>query len=290
MTTPHTTPGSFTAQSEPERDNRLVRFVRRHPLLTLMLVFNTFGQALVFVPLLMERTSDTHLNLEVFQSISTILFLLVPALVITRFVRGAEAFGRLLRDGTRFRVPPRWYLIPLLLVPAGGVLFALSFREDSSAIDLLAAYVTGFLPSLAIQFLSTNWWEELVWMGVVQVPLQRRYGALRGALLTTPLFALQHVVLFADMPLAEGLTQLIVLSIAIVFVRSFLAWQYNRTRSLALTGLTHAAANAAAAGFAAVLVQPVQGALVLALSGLVLVIATKGQLGTARHRPPTQGG
>jgi hypothetical protein len=118
---------------DPEHTpNRLGRFVQKHPLLTLMLVFNTFGQALVFVPVVLKRTHGTNLNLEVFQSISLILFLLLPALAITRFVHGPEALRRLMQGAVRFRVPLRWYLVPLALVPAGGVVFALSFRDGQS--------------------------------------------------------------------------------------------------------------------------------------------------------------
>jgi membrane protease YdiL (CAAX protease family) len=278
-------PASRTTVTDEHKQShtRLGNFVRRHPLLTLMLVFNTFGQALVFVPTVVKRTDGRELNLEVFQSISLILFLLLPALVITWFVHGPDALRELLRRATRFKVPFAWYLVPLLLVPAGGVLFALSFREGHSAGDLLPAYAAGFLPSLVVQFLSTNWWEELVWMGFVQLPLQRRYGAVKAVLLTTPLFALQHSVLYADLPLTQGLAQLGLLTVVIIFVRSFFAWQYNHTQSLALTGLIHAAANAAAAGFDNVLAEPVQGTLILAILGLVLLPATRGRLGLPKR-------
>lgn len=282
MTTHRPGPSTAMSATREQDQKRLAHFVRRHPLLTVMLVFNTFGQALVFVPAALKRTNGTDLNLEVFQSISSVLFLLVPALLITRFVHGSDALRNLLRGAVRFRVPLRWYLVVLVLVPAGAVLPALSLRDGRSGADLLSAYATGFLPSLAVQFLSTNWWEELVWMGVVQIPLQRRYGALRAVLLTTPLFAVQHVVLYADLPLVEGLVQLGVLTVAIVFIRAFFAWQYNRTHSLGLTGLIHASANAAAVGFGDVLAQPVQGPLLLAVLGLVLLLATRGRLGVSR--------
>jgi membrane protease YdiL (CAAX protease family) len=208
-----------------------------------------------------------------------VLFLLVPALLITSYEHGPEALRELLRGAVRFRLPLRWYLVVLVLVPAGAVLPALSFRDGQSTADLLSAYPTAFLPSLAVQFLSTNWWEELVWMGFVQIPLQRRYGALKAVLLTTPMFALQHVVLYIDLPIAQALLQLAVLTVAIVFIRAFFAWQYNHTHSLGLTGLIHASANASAVGFGGALAQPVQGPLLLAVLGLILVVTTRGWLG-----------
>lgn len=287
MTIPYTTSPNTATDTHSPVGGRFARFVRRHPLLTLMLIFNTLGQALVFVPVVLKRTNGADLNLEVFQSISLVLFLLVPALLITRFVYGPRALRDLIAGAMRFRVPLRWYLVPLVVVPAGGVFFALSFRAGHDAADLLPAYATQFLPSLALQFLSTNWWEELVWMGFVQVPLQRRYGAFRAVLLTTPLFALQHAVLYAELPLGQGIAQLSVLTVAIVFIRSFFAWQYNRTQSYGVTGLIHASANATAAGFAGVLATPVQGPLILAVLGLVLLLATRGRLGLDQRTAAT---
>jgi len=61
--------------------------------------------------------------------------------------------------------------------------------------QLLTAYGVAYLPGLLFQFLSTNWWEEIVWMGFFQAPLQQRYGPMRVVLITTPFFALEHISL-----------------------------------------------------------------------------------------------
>src|SRR3712207_8287691 len=49
--------------------------------------------------------------------------------------------------------------------------------------------------------LSNNLWEEAAWTGFVQARLQHRHGPLRAAVLTGPLFALQHIALFVGTPL-----------------------------------------------------------------------------------------
>ena len=110
----------------------------------------------MFVPVVLNRINGPDLNLEVFQSASLVLFLLVPALLITRYVHGPEALRDRLQGAVKFQVQLRWYLVVLVLVPVGGVVPALSFRDGQSAADLLPAYATGFLPTLAVQFLSTN--------------------------------------------------------------------------------------------------------------------------------------
>src|ERR671939_651552 len=44
----------------------------------------------------------------------------------------------------------------------------------------------------------TNTWEEVAWAGFVQSRLTARHGLLTGAVLTGPLFALQHLPIIDD--------------------------------------------------------------------------------------------
>jgi hypothetical protein len=48
-------------------------------------------------------------------------------------------------------------------------------RTHRYALPLLAAHATVYLAALLFQVLSTNWWEEAVWLRFFQAALQRRY-------------------------------------------------------------------------------------------------------------------
>lgn len=257
----------------------LTRLARRHPHVAFLLLFNTFGQALAFAPLVARRAYGVELDVDLVLIVPTVLFLLLPAVALTRAAYGADGLRALLRDVRRFRVTPWWYLLPLLAVPLGATATTLALPHGPVA----TAYLGAYLPALAMQFLTTNWWEEMVWAGFFQVPLQERFGPMRAVLLTTPFFTLQHAFLAfdGDNTVLEGLAHLLVLAVAVVFVRAFLAWVYNRTGSLAVVGLTHAATNACAA-LAAVFAGPADGVLLLAVLGLSVVVTTRGRLGLPR--------
>ena len=70
----------------------------------------------------------------------------------------------------RFRVCARWYLLPL----RGGARPHHGHRAtgtaDVTVKTLLIIYLTAYLPALLFQFVSTNWWEETVWLGFFQGP------------------------------------------------------------------------------------------------------------------------
>ena len=280
--------------AQPPATSRTRSFVARHPIVVLMLIFNIFGQAFVLGPTVI--LGDRAPNLEVLQSIGLVLFLLLPALLLTRLSQGSDGLRALLRAMTRFRVHPAWLVLPLVAVPVGELLVNLSLPRSTtwSPGTIAAAYVTGFLPALLIQFVTTNWWEETVWAGVVQAPLQERYGPLLGLLLATPWFALEHVFFTVGGTLADGLRFMAMLTVAVFFVRACFGWIYQRTGSLALTGLVHASSNAAVAGLAGRLYHgSADGIVILAVLGLVALVATRGRLGwPARHAPnltATQG-
>src|SRR5689334_13400686 len=101
----------------------VVAFVRRRPLTAFLLWFFTVGQALAFVPVVVDVPVP-----QVFIDLSTVVGLLLPALVITRVVDGRSALRMLLCSSFRWRVPPRWYVLALLVVP--GLAVVLAFALD----------------------------------------------------------------------------------------------------------------------------------------------------------------
>ena len=106
-------------------------------------------------------------------------------------------------------------------------------------------------------------------------------------LLTTPFFALEHISLVFGGTVGEGLVQFGLILLVTVPTRALLAWVYNRTGSLALAGLVHAASNAAGISLVPQLFHsPGGGGSALLLLGIIVIAATRGRLGLPRRRRP----
>src|SRR5207253_1443967 len=76
--------------------------------------------------------------------------------------------------------------------------------------------------------------------------LQTRYGVLLAVLITAVLFALQHVPLFVGQSM--GFVIPVAFFVLTIPFRALMAWIYNRTDSLFVVGLVHAAGDGAIAG------------------------------------------
>lgn len=271
---------------------RIVSFVRRRPLLSFLLVFNTLGQAVALVPVVAYLGFGVRLNADLILVIPTLAFLLLPALAITRIAHGRDGLRTLLRAVFRFRVRARWYLLALVGFPLATVLIQWSVPPGGWSLAAVAqAYGRGFLVALAFNFVTTNWWEETVWMGFFQGSLQNRFGAFRAVLITWPFFLLEHVTLvLPGSVLGGGWSSLLALAVVIPFFRCAMAYVYNRTGSLAMVGLLHAASNAVGFGLMTRLYGTGgEGLLVFAVFGLVVLVATRGRLGLPR-RAGSRGG
>lgn len=263
--------------------------VQRHPYLSFLLLFNTLGQAVAFVPVVVRRVYGIELDVDLFLIVPTLLFLLAPALIITRVARGADGLRALLRSAVRFRVPVRWYLLPLVAVPAITVVTALPAPADLTVQQVVVTYLATYLPALVFQFVTTNWWEETVWMGFFQAPLQERFGPWRAIVLTTPFFALEHISLVFGHGWGDGLVQFGLIMLVTLPTRALLAWVYNRTGSVAITGLVHASSNAAGLALVPQLFDHAGGGgSALLILGVLVIAVTRGRLGyQARATEPT---
>jgi membrane protease YdiL (CAAX protease family) len=159
----------------------------------------------------------------------------------------------------------------------------------------VTAFSAGFLLHLVVVFVSFNLWEELAWMGFVQARLEGRHGAIRGAVLTGPVFAMGHISQVIEGSVATTLVTLTLLVAVCIPFRPLQALVYKRTDSLVPVALVHAAADATAAGSlvgvgllerlypgdgAGGLVFPVLGVL-----GLLAIAMTRGRLG---HQSPAR--
>ncbi len=266
--------------------------IRRHPLGAFFAWFFTVGQVIAFIPVV----TDAPLPQHVYVVASTLVGLLLPTFVITRIVDGPAGVRALRQRTVHIRTSAAWYAVALTAVPLPAVVIAaavLGIPAGLSPPAFAAAGAANLLLPLVVTFAFTNWWEEVAWTGFVQARLQRRRGPLMAALLTAPLFALQHVSLAAgNSPAVAVLIMLLFTALTIPF-RFVNGWLYNRTGSLFLVGLMHAAGNAVAGGsgfqtgFLAHL-YPDEGLALLAhqlafaVLGLLVVIATRGRLGGQR--------
>jgi membrane protease YdiL (CAAX protease family) len=264
---------------------------RAHPLGAFLAFFFTVGWA----PAFLTHRVETVLPPQVFILATTWLGLLA-ALLLTRLAGGRAGVRALVRRTVALRAPAGWYAVALLAATAVALPAAVLLLGPprGGARALLPAIAAGLLLQTAVGLLTNNLWEEVVWMGFVQARLQTRYGAARAVLLTAPLFLLQHLALQEGSAVQIAVFLLLGAAVMLPF-RALPAWVYNRTGSLLLVGLLHAASNAAAggAGFGPGLLPrlyPEQGTeslhvLATALLGVAVFALTRGRLG-AGARPP----
>ncbi|WP_165968694.1 CPBP family intramembrane glutamic endopeptidase [Arthrobacter crusticola] len=273
--------------------------IRRHPIAALLVWFFTVGQLLAFLPRIVEA-QGVELSVPLFVTASNLIGLLLPALVLTWLCDGRAGL-RALRDRIlTWRRNPWWYVFVVIAVPLGAVLLALILAgpPDASGPALPMALLLGLVLQTVLGLIISNLWEEVAWTGFVQARLQQRHGALRAVLLTAPLFALQHAALVAGGSFAATIVLLLVLTLLAIPFRAVTGWLYNRTSSLLLVGLFHAAGNAVAVrewpgdGMLPLLFPgenfgPVH-LLVSAVVGVIVITATRGRLGTEPAVPGAQ--
>lgn len=235
------------AAGPPERTGRAV--LRRHPLLCFLIWFFTVGQAIAFAPLVLESLG-VPVPVHPFIIASTLVGLALPALVITRLVEGPTGLRTLLASALRVRVAGRWWLLAAAAVPLTALaLWAAIFGiPPTDALSGILIVVVLTLAQTVLGLVTANWAEELAWMGFVQSRLERGRSIRVAALLTAPLFALQHVSLAAQNGLVAGAVVLVAIAALAIPFRLLCGWLAARTGSVLLVGVLHAAGNAVAAG------------------------------------------
>ena len=271
-----------------------VAFIRRRPLTSFFVWLFTVGQAFAFAPVVVLWTTGVQVPYwQLFILGSTLVGMLLPAVVITRIVDGPDAVRQLWRRAFAAGVPLRWYALTLAAPLVATALAVLLLGAPSGSLG--SALVSGLLLQLVLTFVPNNWWEEVAWSGFAQARLQERFGSpARAALVAGPLFALQHISLAVAAGWSTGALLMGLLILLTIPFRFLTGWTYNRTGSLFVVGLVHAMGNAVAggSGFGAGFLPrlyPEQGMLVgllhlvaFALIGLVVLAATRGRLGGTR--------
>lgn len=150
------------------------------------------------------------------------------ALVCVRRERGRVGVMALLRRAFDVRrVPSKgWYAPVVLLMPA---VMALSFavsRRIGTPVPPPTIKVLPMLLLLVVFFVAALG-EELGWSGYATDPLQRRWGALRGALVLGLVWAVYHFVGLAQAH--RSVAWIAWWSIGTVAARVIMVWLYNKT-------------------------------------------------------------
>jgi uncharacterized protein len=220
-------------------------FARRRPVTTFLIIALGLG-----LPLL-GFAAMAGLAQEPFLLVTCYAGLAGGALLVTRWVEGPGATGRLLRRLLRWRFgPARWLAIllamPVLTLAVAAATGTLQPPAKGWGYEV-AAYVF-----LVVVFggVILNLWEELGWTGFVQARLMSRHGLLVGSLLTAVPFAVLHI----PRAFTEGWTRssatiaLIAMAGLAPVLRYLLGMLYVDTAgSLLAVGLMHASFNASTA-------------------------------------------
>jgi membrane protease YdiL (CAAX protease family) len=280
---------------------RLAGTIRRYPVASFLTWSVPVGQAIAFQPVVAPAWYGADLPTAPFVVLANLVGLLLPAVVVTRVVDGPAGVRALWRRAVRVRVPLRWYGLALVVVPVATTAPAVALLgpPERTGWVLASALVSGLLVQVLLGFLSTNWAEEVAWTGFLQTRLQDRHGPVRAALATGPLFALQHAALAVGNGWLGGMVVLLFITATAVPFRFLQGWVANRTGSLLVVGLVHAAGNATTDGsgfggpgllprlFPDDGVGPVH-LVASAVLGLIVLAATRGRLG--RRAPATPVG
>lgn len=214
----------------------------------------------------------------------------VAAFVMVRAVEGPEGPKRLLRRYVQWRVPVRWYLFVLLVIPASEIVGAvLTPGAVASAQPMTSAVVAGYrLAFLTTFVLGGPLGEEPGWRGFALPRLQARFGPLAGTSLLGVLWALWHFPLFWSgvwTPLTAA--NMIMFVVMITMLTVVMGWVFNNVGgSLLITMLMHASFNT----FADKVVVPLFPSALLneyvllpelvgfGLVAVIVVVATRGRL------------
>ena len=170
----------MTITAEPAvRAAGVTAFIRRRPLTAFFLWFFTVGQVFAFAPVIAMWNGVELPLAQLFILGSTLVGLLLPAVVITPIVDGPEAVRELWRRAFAIGVPLRWYALAFLAVPLVAIALTVLVvgPPDVGPSQIAAALVSGLLLQLVLTFLPNNWWEEVAWSGFAQARCRRATAA-----------------------------------------------------------------------------------------------------------------
>ena len=194
-------------------------------------------------------------GLDVFPGkLAELVFLTGTAVLITSWIGGRSAVGRLFSGLTKWRIGTgRAALVllamPILTIGVGAATGTLHRPDNGWVVELLT-----YLALLALIALTASLWEETAWSGFVQLRLMGRHGLLKGSLLAAIPFGLIHLPLafeangWAGTTWSEAFVNWAFLLGALPFLRYIIGVLLVDTKgSVLAAALLHASFNASGA-------------------------------------------
>ncbi len=155
------------------------------------------------------------------------------------------AFGASL---ARWRVPPAWYLVAVLLPAVLAItLELLAAWFGGTAPFFPASHDLSRVPLIFLTMMLGGGLEELGWRGVAQPQLERHFTRLASATIVGVAWAVWHVPLFFIHGVAQYGASFPLFAANVLGNALLLGWIYGGTGSILVCVLFHAASNTSAA-------------------------------------------
>ena len=272
------------ATSRPDARSRWVGAVRAHPVWAYFVItYMVSWSYWLLIHGLLDKDSYWWAAPGVF----------VPALVaivVTEALGGRRGVRTFLRSWIRWRVPARWYVFTLVVLPALVVLSYVFLPDGTKGLERSPVIVgLTYLATFVVIVFVGGGQEEPGWRGFALPRLQQSFGPLTGSVMLGTLWGVWHVPLFVFIPnydnagygVAEIATAFLVFVCGVTIGLSlFLTWLFNHTNgSVLLAMLAHASVNTALAFGPMTRSATLISFLAVLAIGVAITIATRGRLG-----------
>jgi membrane protease YdiL (CAAX protease family) len=274
---------TIAANNSPETGINF--FIKRNALISMYIIMFVLAWV-IMIPQVLNSQGVIARPLPEFLELLTGWAPGIAAVLVSSVIAGRAGIRELLKRFLIWRVGIRWYLVGTLLLAAiilGGIGLHVLFGGETPVIPAagkpLWDIALTFVIFVLFGFLINT--EEIAWRGFALPRLQVRYGALVAALLITFPEVLLHLPLFwikDSFFQTVGFYWFSAFSIAAVFIYVYV---FNITKgSLLIVTLLHASQNAWSNLLSDNSARPFYFTVLLIWAvALVLIIATKGQLG-----------
>jgi uncharacterized protein len=267
-------------------ENKIVRFIKRNPLLSIYIIMFTIAWS-VMIPQALYSQGIISVQipeiLEIFIGWSPAISALIVSGVVAGRAGIREVFGRFLI----WRVGFRWYFVGLFLLAAiilGGIGLHMLFSGAMPIIPaagkpLWEVALTFLVFMLMLSLFNT---EEIVWRGIAIPRLRDRFGMLVTVLLIAVPEVILHLPLFWDTTIlfnqSVGVYWFSAFSVAMVIIYVYI---FNMTKgSLIIVTLLHASQNVWSTLLSDNSPRPFYFTVVLVcVIAVSLIVFTRGQLG-----------